>query len=632
MYLYKYSTIIHSIIESWTFIATCLEWKLAMASGSDCSQNLAGESSSSAKSDVWKYFVKDNDGNKAECKLCSKVLAYRGGTTNLRNHLKSQHPLRYDKKQESADGKGKMKQAPLTSFVQPRSCSDARSKAITERIADMIALDLRPIRMVEGKGFLEVLALLEPGYKVPSRKHFTKIIHQKHDVAQVKLRETIAEEADKVALTTDIWTSSATEAYMTATLHYISPSWDLRSFVLATTAFPERHTGAAIAEELKRMVQRYGMKEKVSAVVHDQAANMELCHAILCEDEGWESVHCSAHCLQLCLKAGLSIPAIDRLLGAARKLVGHFSHSVVATEELKTREAQMNMAEKKLVKDVATRWNSSFYMLDRLLELRWPVSAVLSDETVTKRADRYLDLQSDQWALATDLVDTLRPFEVATTFFSYEENASLSAVLPVLFGLLDGLRTLADDSALISQFKETVADQIRTRWSLHSLDPSSSLVLAAAVDPRFKQLKFLSEDDVASVKEVLLMRMEEHHKEQAPSTEEPPKKQRKTALDVLLGPDTEASSDGTPKGELASYFAEPPSPRNELPLTWWKHNGFRFPCLTRVARSLHNIPATSTPSERVFSTAGLTVTKLRTCLKPKNVDSLVFLNKNLKHL
>lgn len=80
------------------------------------------------------------------------------------------------------------------------------------------------IHKVERKGFLEVLALLEPGYKVPSRKHFTKIIHQKHEVEQVKLHTIITEEVDKIALTTDIWTSSATEVYITVTLQYICPS------------------------------------------------------------------------------------------------------------------------------------------------------------------------------------------------------------------------------------------------------------------------------------------------------------------------------------------------------------------------------------------------------------------------
>jgi len=121
---------------------------------------------------------------------------------------------------------------------------------------------------------------------------------------------------------------------------------------------------------------------------------MELSLEILNRDLCWESLHCSAHCLQLCLKAGLSISAIDRLIGAVRKLVGHFNHSVIAAEELMRRKAQMQIREKKLVQEVATRWNSSFYMLERLLEMRWPVSAVLSDERVTKRSDRCLDLQS----------------------------------------------------------------------------------------------------------------------------------------------------------------------------------------------------------------------------------------------
>ena len=47
--------------------------------------------------------------------------------------------------------------------------------------------------------------------------------------------------------------------------------------------------------------------------------------------------------------------------------------------------------------------------------------------------------------------------------------------------------------------------------------------------------------------------------------------------------------------------------------------------LAKVARLILCIPAT-------FSTAGLTVTKLRSCLKPENVDALVFLNKNFEYL
>ena len=109
----------------------------------------------------------------------------------------------------------------------------------------------------------------------------------------------------------------------------------------------------------------------------------------------------------------------------------------------------MEIAEKKLVQECATHWNSTFYMLERLLRLRWPVSAVLSDDRVTKRCDRSLDLTSGQWALAEELVSVLRPFEVATTFLSYEQNSSLFSVLPILYGLIDTLQKEPSPSGLL---------------------------------------------------------------------------------------------------------------------------------------------------------------------------------------
>lgn len=81
---------------------------------------------------------------------------------------------------------------------------------------------------------------------------------------------------------------------------------------------------------------------------------------------------------------------------------------------------------------------------------------------------------------------------------------------------------------------------------------------------------------------------------------------------------------------VRTVFAEKAVPRDTHPLDWWKQNESQYPLLARVAASLLCIPATSTPSERLFSTAGLTITKLGSCLKPENVDALIFLNKNMQ--
>ena len=69
---------------------------------------------------------------------------------------------------------------------------------------------------------------------------------------------------------------------------------------------------------------------------------------------------------------------------------------------------------------------------------------------------------------------------------------------------------------------------------------------------------------------------------------------------------------------------------NALPLSYvplvlslWKSNQHLYPFLSKVAKHLH-IPATSVPSDRVFSTAGDVVTAQRASLLPENVDMLVF--------
>lgn len=101
---------------------------------------------------------------------------------------------------------------------------------------------------------------------------------------------------------------------------------------------------------------------------------------------------------------------------------------------------------KKLIQDCKT---STFYTLEHLIEMRWPVSAVHSNEQVTKRSDHDLDLKSEQWVFAEELVNILGPFEVTTTFHSYEENPSISVLL-VFWGMV---KNLSDDSPTIAQLK-----------------------------------------------------------------------------------------------------------------------------------------------------------------------------------
>lgn len=81
--------------------------------------------------------------------------------------------------------------------------------------------------------------------------------------------------------------------------------------------------------------------------------------------------------------------------------------------------------------------------------------------------------------------------------------------------------------------------------------------------------------------------------------------------------------------ELNSYLMVPVITGESDPLAWWKIHTVNFPILSRLARKYLCVPATSSPSERLFSASGNIVTCERACLKPEMVDMLVFLAKNL---
>ena len=78
-----------------------------------------------------------------------------------------------------------------------------------------------------------------------------------------------------------------------------------------------------------------------------------------------------------------------------------------------------------------------------------------------------------------------------------------------------------------------------------------------------------------------------------------------SAMSFLIG----ASSSGSPQtpesDKVTRYKAEPVVLDSEDPLKWWKKNEERFPVLAQVCKSILSIPATSTPSQRLFSAAGL---------------------------
>ena len=84
------------------------------------------------------------------------------------------------------------------------------------------------------------------------------------------------------------------------------------------------------------------------------------------------------------------------------------------------------------------------------------------------------------------------------------------------------------------------------------------------------------------------------------------------------------------KEEVKVYMSLPSIPAKDDPLVWWRGHASELPHLAKLAKKLLCIPATSVPSERIFSASGYIVSPLRSQLKPEKVNMLTFLHFDLK--
>ena len=81
--------------------------------------------------------------------------------------------------------------------------------------------------------------------------------------------------ADRISLTTDLWTSSTQIGYMVITAHYLSPDWKLTNRIISFKTLPSPHTGFAISEHLLAAMIEWKILNKVAFITVVVFLNVE---------------------------------------------------------------------------------------------------------------------------------------------------------------------------------------------------------------------------------------------------------------------------------------------------------------------------------------------------------------------
>lgn len=622
-----------------------------------------------ATSTVWQYFgFPAKEGkflepdkkkrNRVCCKLCSRDFSYVGNTTNMWQHLKEAHPCAYAnaklsgevtvKSTDSTRGctsnltdvssSGTSKQIQITEAftrAQPLPHSSQRWKSITNSVCHFVAKGMHPFQTVNEPGFRQLLQSLEPRYEPPDRKSLANNYMRKlYERERGNILDKISC-IDDYSFTTDFWTSCQNRSYGTITIHYIGSDYVLCSHLLETKEITQAHTGMNIAEEIRGIMDEWDLSlDQVSAVTTDNASNMVLAMNVL----EWTRIPCFSHSLQLAVEDALKLPQVSHALARCRRLVSHFHHSTKSTYLLRQKQVDLHQEQLCLIRDVQTRWNSSYYMAERIILMQQPLSATLY-------AIRKGDLMpSDrEFTILEEYIDTMKPVVEITEAIGGEKWVTISTVRPLLHKLLeDYLKCKHLDSKLKKDMKTAMADNLAGRYVQSAL---MFLNVSTFLDPRFKLPSFLTEEEkqpllefieaevIESIDNTLVTVKKETEDTEKEGTAPPRKKLRGERQllhligDVCKPSTTDTDTSQRAKSEMRRYMDEEPCEIS--PLIWWKENEGRYPALSKMARKYLALPATSTPSERAFSIAGSIVNKKRACLLPENVNMLVFLYENL---
>ncbi|XP_072394799.1 E3 SUMO-protein ligase ZBED1-like [Diabrotica undecimpunctata] len=626
---------------------------------------------------AWDFFVKNDDKTKAVCKLCSCEYKYIGNTTSLIDHIKKKHTVQYNEvigqnlTSEKIENNAP-EQSSRTSLMNrtdshqnntiltPSHIHNVRAfnepvpkrpkqirltvstkmnqKIVDDALLDMIVVDMQPLQIVENEGFKKYTNKLNPDYILPSRKKIAQMLEDKYKICSLEVKEKL-QGVEYIALTTDIWSSDSQKSYISVTAHFIKDV-KLHSIVISTTELSEHHTSLNIANALRTILLNWEIFDKIVTIVTDNASNMK---KAVKDFLNKRNDFCVAHTLNLVVKdcisknnendrnSDLKNAAVLDVILKSRAIVAHFKQSIKSSNTLRDKQRQMNLDIIKLKQDVQTRWTSTYLMLDRLLRVKDPLSATLPllDSPPS-------DLTSAEWLILKDCVVILQPVEKITTALSGETYPTLSCIIPLVRGLQSSLKKKTPLTEPGKHLQRSLLKNVDERLGVYEVNRTASM--ATILDPRFKKKAFgtdsAAEKAIKYVLDELAQFQQVHEQIPEPAVVSTSGTSAKADDDDIWEDFDKKISDTVMQQTtissativLTQYLDLPYLDRKQDPLHFWKQREHIFPSLCRMAYKYLCIPATSVPSERLFSKAGLLTNQRRNRLMPKKVDELLFLN------
>ena len=489
----------------------------------------------------------------------------------------------------------------------------------------------QPFSLVENAAFREYSHELNSSYKLPCVQNIKSQIVYEAQLVRSAMKSQIQDIQYGACICIDIWSSDAQDSYLGIDLHFITQDFKLEDLTLCIKPFEYPHTTTRLAGALNEVFHDFGLHSKATALMTDNGSNML---ALKNHFPNLDLLRCSIHTLQLSAKS--LFESNNGLLTRSRNLVAYFCHSNKQNEALMNIQqgTRSGMTAVSYVKDMPVRWSSTCSMLERILELRTSVKALngtllnATGESNREGLSLQAVLLSDaDYAKITLLLGLLDPLAEVSTILQATKYVTLSLVYPFIAILLHIYEKPIEDEE-IDNTRKTILCDLKERWG----SPSDSILIACFLDPRFKNLQFVNEEQKSHIMDqVRIIYRQEHTKKEQLVL--PIQSESKVKLGIFSHFQTQPAKKAKEYGELEKYL-EAESILESTPnfdiLNWWRVNEPMYPHLSVLARRyLCRMPSTAS-IEGAFSVAGFIIGVNRCSLDVDIVDDLLVLKRHYR--
>lgn len=601
---------------------------------------------------VWKFFEFNDDNAKTICQIngCEKMLAWCGSPSSMKAHLLGSHQITKAiamKYQEE-----ELKNLKQTDDIKPHNPS--KQESLTKNVIGFVIGTVQPLSIIEDPDFINMINGFDERYKIPCTKtlkdRISTIYENGKDLLKIKFTQ-----VQHISLTLDAWSSPAHLPYLGITAHWITSKFEPKEILLSMKELPYPHSAYEIQEHLFDLLFEWEIDSKITAIVTDNASNMKKAFDNL---EMCKRIPCAAHTLQLSIGKGLD--TIKVLIDKCKHLISFLSADKKKQQlresqiylyrrqamQLNTQETENleDKADKLICLDVIkannTRWNSTLYAFQRLTLLKPAISmlkASLMNDTslyIRKEGEKLEELYPtvNEWKVINEIVEILSPFEQATRLLSGIKYPTIGFTYPSMYNLKEKLETDFNSSLetnVAKNFRDAILEDLVVRWEF----PLELCLKGSFFDPRFKSLDFINSQEKCNHIISQLKKEYENFKNNNTFNTSITLDENIDELTTAMGnfwKKKNAKTSSPIKDEFQHYLnvLELPALEEYDPFLWWATNKNQYPVLHQIAMKYLSIPATSVPSERLFSDAKNLVTSQRTRLDSFLINQLMFLKRN----